>query len=170
MKTIIFMCLLILANVAGAENLQIGKDEAVEIYTKTKPIEINNISVPIAYGYHTKEAEGLCAIANAKNTIHALVLVDNGGERFPLCAGIKTPVITKIDQDFYATYPYYVKDLSDVPIRTAYQPVKLTKDGFYQCKEEDRIIDAIKHNLKAKMPIKKAVERAIKKTGCTIIQ
>jgi hypothetical protein len=170
MKTIIFMCLLVLVNVAGAENLQIGKDEAVEIYAKTKSIEVNNIPIPIAYGYHTKDAMGLCAIANAKNTIHALVIVDNGGERFPLCAGLKDPIITKIDQNFYATYVYYVKDLSDVPIRTAYQPVKLSKDGFYQCKEEEQITDAIERNLKSKMSLQKAVDRAIQKVGCTVVQ
>jgi hypothetical protein len=172
MKNIVFgILLMIYSGMPFADELKIGNDDVDSVVKEISSVEVSDgIFTPIAYIYVKKEGIRVCALIDVVNKNHVFE-IDTAEGRFgwPMPNDIKEPVISKLGSGVYATYIYINED-PRLQFNTFYQPVKLTKDGFYQCKEEDKITHAIERNLKAKVPLQKAVDRAIQKVGCTVSQ
>lgn len=172
MGNIVFGILLMIYSVMSfADELKIGSDDVNSIIKKISSIEVSDsVFTPIAYIYVKKEGVRVCSLIDAVNKNHMFEIDSAEGQfGWPMPNDIKEPVISKLGSGVYATYTYINED-PRLQFNTFYQPVKLTKDGFYQCKEEDKIAHAIEHNLKTKMPLQKAVDHAIQKVGCTVAQ
>jgi hypothetical protein len=82
---------------------------------------------------------------------------------YPNCNKIWKPIIAKIGNDYFAAYRYDVEDPKKV-FTASFQLIKITKDGFYKCKEDDSISERLQ---KKKAKSETAIKDVIKVTGCT---
>ena len=109
-----------------------------------------------------------CALIDKDNLNKILEMISPSDGQFENChQAIQEPVINFIHGSYYATYSYVVEE-TRAEFSQEYQLVKLTKDGFIQCKEESAISDEIRKSVnKKKINLASAVQNAIMKIGCT---
>ncbi|WP_211441415.1 hypothetical protein [Collimonas humicola] len=109
-----------------------------------------------------------CSLFNREDVQKQLELIAPSEGQFGNCHQVITkPTVSKINADYYATYRYVVEDPRN-EFTPTYQLVKLTKDGFYKCKEDSAINKSIDLSIKKKISVDGAVKSAIKKIGCTV--
>lgn len=109
-----------------------------------------------------------CALIDKTHLDNVLEMIVPSDGQFENChQAIQEPVISFVDGNYYATYTYVVEE-TRAEFHQEYQLVKLTRDGFFPCKEESELSDRIHKNInERKMKLASAVPNAILKIGCT---
>lgn len=146
------------------------KVNAKSIVTMILPQQIDGqIYTPLAAQYFQgNDFMPSCSLFNREDVKKQLELISPSDGQFGNCHQVITkPTISKINADYYATYRYVVEDPRS-EFTPTYQLVKLTKDGFYKCKEDSKIDDEISRLAKRKVKLDTATNLAIKKIGCTL--
>lgn len=174
MKIFTLFFLLVISHFAIASDSNFEKKIALQLQVKSlvKLIPPQQISDDIYTPYAVQAIQEsdimpTCSLVDKNDVSNTLVLIAPSDGQFANChKNIQEPLISRINSEYYATYTYVIEDPRSVFV-TSYQLVKLTKDGFYQCKEDDAINVGISRKLKAKIKLKTAIEMVIKKTGCT---
>lgn len=164
MKFFALFFLIFSHNFAMAEDMKIGADLADELIHKIDSQKITEeIYTPDAYHFMKKEqSTPTCSLIDKHNAKDVLEVMSPDEGEYPNCNKIWKPVIAKIGSDYFATYRYDVEDPKKVFTPT-FQLIKLTKDGFYKCKEDDSISDRLQ---KKKIITEAVIKDVIKATGC----
>lgn len=109
-----------------------------------------------------------CALIDKNDLNNILEIIEPSDGQFENChQAIQEPVISFIRGNYYATYKYVVEE-TRAEFSEEYQLVKLTQDGFFQCKEENTIYEEIrKYTNGNKTKLASAIQNAVMKIGCT---
>ncbi|NMM37734.1 MAG: hypothetical protein HHJ09_09475 [Glaciimonas sp.] len=175
MRIFTFYFLMLISHFGIAANSDIEKNITSQLQVKSLVTLISpqQISDHIYTPYAVQAIQGsdimpTCTLVDNNDLSKVIVLIAPSDGQFANCHQVlQNPLISKIMGDYYATYTYVVEDPRAVFV-TYYQLIKLIKNGFYQCKEDDAINARISRKLKAKIKLKTATEMAVKKTGCTV--
>lgn len=109
-----------------------------------------------------------CALVDKENFNNILDMISPSDGQFGNCHQmLQEPIISYIDGNYYAIYTYVTEE-TRAELEKEYQLIKLTKIGFFKCKEDVSISEEIKKNVdKKKINLSLAAINAIKKFGCT---
>ncbi|WP_034296998.1 hypothetical protein [Herbaspirillum sp. RV1423] len=165
MKFFVLFLLCFASNFAISDSLKIGENIAGEVIHKIDAEKItNDIYTPNAYHFIKKDqSTPTCSLVDRKNQSNLLEIMSPEEMEYPNCNKIWRPIITKIGSDYYATYRYDVEDPKKV-FTSSYQLVKIAKDGFYKCKQNDSINELLQQK---KTNTSAAIRDVIKIIGCT---
>jgi hypothetical protein len=152
-------------NFAMAESSKIGADVADEVIRKIDAEKITDgIYTPSAFQFIKKDQSApTCSLVDKNNSNTILEIMPPEEMEYPNCNKIWKPIIAKIGNDYFAAYRYDVEDPKKV-FTASFQLIRITKDGFYKCKEDDSISERLQ---KKKAKTEAAIKDVIKVTGCT---
>lgn len=165
MKFFVPFFLIFLNGFAMADSQKIGADVADEVIRKIDAEKIaDGIYTPSAFQFIKKDqSTPTCSLVDKNNSNAILEIMAPEEMEYPNCNKIWKPIIAKVGSDYFAAYRYDVEDPKKV-FTASYQLIKITKDGFYKCKEDDSISERLQ---KKKAKTETAIKEVIKVTGCT---
>ncbi|WP_061539155.1 hypothetical protein [Collimonas fungivorans] len=157
--------LIFLSSFAMADSQKIGTDVADEVIRKIDAEKIaDGIYTPSAFQFIKKDqSTPTCLLVDKNNSNAILEIMAPEEMEYPNCNKIWKPIIAKVGSDYFAAYRYDVEDPKKV-FTASYQLIKITKDGFYKCKEDDSISERLQ---KKKARTETTIKDVIKLTGCT---